>query len=166
MIHKNANAVLSSIVISFSFVAALLTTSLAQAEHNSEHSIIERIKPVGEVCVAGEDCDSPAVAAASPEAAGDAAGDAPEEATTVAAAGRSGEEVYNQSCAMCHAAGVAGAPVVGDQEAWAPRIDKGMEQLMESAFNGLNAMPPRGTCGNCSDEELRASVEFMVEQSQ
>lgn len=159
MIRKNATPVFKSFVISLSFVMTFFAASLVRAEHNSEHSIIDRIKPVGVVCTAGENCDE---AAPEPESAAAA----PAEAAQVASAARSGEDVYNQSCVVCHGAGVAGAPIVGNTEAWAPRIGKGMDALMASATNGLNAMPPRGTCMNCSDDELHAAVQFMVESSQ
>ena len=68
---------------------------------------------------------------------------------------------YNTSCAVCHVAGVAGAPVTGDAEAWAPRLDKGMNTLVASVKNGLNAMPPGGMCHTCSDDDLRALIEHM-----
>ena len=76
----------------------------------------------------------------------------------------SGEEIYTNTCANCHAAGIAGAPKLGDKEAWAPRIAKGNDALFESVKNGLNVMPPKGTCMSCSDEELRSAVEYMVSQ--
>ena len=68
---------------------------------------------------------------------------------------------YNKSCAVCHAQGVAGAPKIGDAEAWAPRLDKGMEALLASVKNGLNAMPPRGMCFDCSDEEYMELITYM-----
>jgi len=76
----------------------------------------------------------------------------------------SGEEIYTNTCANCHAAGIAGAPKLGDKEAWAPRIAKGNDALFESVKNGLNVMPPKGTCMSCSDEELRSAMEYMVSQ--
>ncbi|MEE4383852.1 MAG: c-type cytochrome [Pseudomonadales bacterium] len=87
-----------------------------------------------------------------------------EVALTPAAAegGLSGEETYNTYCVACHAAGVAGAPKYGDAEAWEPRLAKGIETLYESTYNGLNIMPPRGTCSQCSDEDLRNAVDYMV----
>jgi cytochrome c5 len=66
----------------------------------------------------------------------------------------------------CHATGAAGAPKVGDAAAWAPRIAQGMDTLVQHSINGLRAMPPRGTCANCSDEDLKAAVTYMVERSQ
>jgi cytochrome c5 len=66
---------------------------------------------------------------------------------------------------MCHATGAAGAPRFGNGGEWAPRIAKGMDALMVSALNGLNAMPPRGLCATCSDAELQAAVQYMVDNS-
>lgn len=71
-------------------------------------------------------------------------------------------EKYNKSCAVCHAQGVAGAPKAGDAEAWAPRMEKGMDALMASVKNGLNAMPPKGMCFDCSDEEYMELIKYMA----
>ncbi len=68
---------------------------------------------------------------------------------------------YNKSCSVCHATGAAGAPMTHDEAAWAPHIAKGMDQLMHSVHNGLNAMPPKGMCFDCSDDEYKALIEFM-----
>lgn len=105
-----------------------------------------RLAPFGQVCRAGEDCG---------------------QATAATASGPlSGEQVYNQFCFACHAAGVAGAPLFGDAAAWAPRIAQGLDVLWEHTLNGINAMPAKGTCMSCSDDELRASMEYMVEAAQ
>lgn len=77
-----------------------------------------------------------------------------------------GQEIYQKTCNVCHAAGVAGAPKLGDKEAWAPRAAKGIDALLASATKGLNAMPPRGTCATCSDDDLKAAIEYMVSNSQ
>ena len=79
----------------------------------------------------------------------------------------SGEAVYKKTCMACHASGAAGAPKLGDKQAWKPRIEKGMDALMQSALNGVpgTSMMKRGTCLSCSDKDLRAAVEYMVEQS-
>lgn len=69
---------------------------------------------------------------------------------------------YNQSCAVCHASGAANAPKTGDAAAWEPRMAKGVDALVESVKNGLNAMPPKGMCNNCSDDEYKALIEFMA----
>jgi len=80
------------------------------------------------------------------------------------AAAADGQKIYQASCQACHASGVANAPKLGDKEAWAPRIAKGDDALFASVRNGLNAMPPKGTCMSCSDDELRAAVEYLVAQ--
>ncbi len=82
-----------------------------------------------------------------------------------AMADRSGEELYNSKCHVCHAAGVAGAPKFGDAAAWAPRIEKGMDSLLATATTGLKAMPPKGTCMDCSDDELKAAIQYMIDNA-
>ncbi|MEQ9465403.1 MAG: c-type cytochrome [Haliea sp.] len=68
---------------------------------------------------------------------------------------------YNKSCAVCHNAGVAGAPKTGDAAAWAPKLEKGMDALVTSVKNGLNAMPPKGMCFDCSDADYVALINYM-----
>ena len=75
-----------------------------------------------------------------------------------------GQKIYQRACQACHAAGIAGAPKMGDKDAWAPRLAKGNNALLLSVKNGLNAMPPKGACMSCTDEELQAAVVYMVEQ--
>jgi cytochrome c5 len=76
-----------------------------------------------------------------------------------------GQAVYQKSCQSCHASGVAGAPKLGDKEAWAPRIATGMDAMFAIAISGKNAMPPKGACMDCSDDDLKAAIEYMVSQS-
>ena len=106
-----------------------------------------RIQPFSAVCVQGEACGG---------------GDAVAEGVA-----RSGEDVYNGACMACHAAGIAGAPAVGDQVAWAGRISKGMDALYDSGINGVagTGMIARGGCADCSDDDIRAAVDFMVDSS-
>lgn len=78
-----------------------------------------------------------------------------------------GEEIYNNFCSSCHNPGLSGAPKLGDVEAWAPRIAKGKALLLEATIAGIApAMPPRGMCFSCSDEDLAAAIDYMVESSQ
>lgn len=78
----------------------------------------------------------------------------------------SGEQIYNKTCVTCHGAGVAGAPILGDKAAWAPRISSlGVDGLVKTAISGIKAMPPKGGCMNCSDDDIKAAVEFMVKKS-
>jgi cytochrome c5 len=84
--------------------------------------------------------------------------------TEPAAAAFDAAAAYQMSCFACHATGAAGAPLVGDQDAWSERIDKGMDVVMANVVNGINAMPPRGLCVDCSDDDLQALVDYMLEQ--
>ena len=68
---------------------------------------------------------------------------------------------YSKTCAVCHTAGVANAPKTGDVEAWAARMDKGMDALVVSVDKGLNAMPPKGMCFDCSADDFKALIEYM-----
>jgi len=80
------------------------------------------------------------------------------------AASADGEKIYQKFCQACHATGAAGAPKLGDKDAWAPRIAKGNDVMLSSVKNGLKAMPPKGTCMSCSEDELRVAMEYMVGQ--
>ena len=73
---------------------------------------------------------------------------------------------YNKSCAVCHASGAANAPKTGDAAAWEPRLAKGMDVMVQSVANGLNAMPPKGMCFDCSDEDYKALIEFMAKPAE
>lgn len=74
---------------------------------------------------------------------------------------------YQTTCYACHSAGQAHAPIVGETIEWEIRLEKGMETLVQNTIEGLNGvMPARGLCTVCSDEELKAIVEYMIEQSQ
>jgi len=81
---------------------------------------------------------------------------------------RSGEDIVNALCKNCHMAPVAASvksPELGNKEQWAPRIAKGMDAMYDVAINGSKvnpAMPPRGTCTDCSDADLKAAVDHMV----
>ena len=133
---------LTLLLVSFSTFSA--------QEPMTPKAIESRIKQVGEVTIAGEEGAAPAQqATAEPKALGPDAG----------------KKRYNASCSVCHAAGVAGAPKFGDKDAWAPRIAQGMETLIKNAIHGIRAMPPRGTCMNCSDEEIEVTVKYMVDHA-
>lgn len=77
---------------------------------------------------------------------------------------RTGEEIVNGSCAVCHLAGVAGAPKIGDKAAWAPRLGQGLDGLVKSASAGKNAMPPKGGA-DLSAAELTRAIVFMTNKS-
>ncbi|WP_226912438.1 c-type cytochrome, partial [Halomonas sp. 3D7M] len=91
---------------------------------------------------------------------------ASEEEAASGGSGLDGEALYTSAgCVACHAAGVAGAPKIGDAEAWGPRIEQGTDALYQSVFNGKGVMPPRGG-SSASDEEIMAVVDYMVSEVQ
>lgn len=113
---------------------------------------------------------TPAAATAAPMAAAPVAAAAPAAApaavaaaapVTVAAAAGNGEAVYKQACVVCHAAGVAGAPKLGDKAAWAPRLAQGLAALHNAALKGKGAMPPKGG-SPAPDADIKAAVDYMV----
>ena len=78
-----------------------------------------------------------------------------------------GEQLFNQVCAACHATGAAGAPKVGDNAAWSARLGQGLEGLFASVSKGKGAMPPRaGTLpDDVSDYELHRAIVYMTNRS-
>jgi len=112
---------------------------------------------------AGVPAGSPtAVATAAAAPAAPAAGAAP----AAAGAKPDGKKVYEQTCAVCHGAGIAGAPKFGDKAAWAPRIAQGMNVLYQHALQGYQGkagvMPPKGGNTALADADVRASVDHMA----
>jgi cytochrome c5 len=87
----------------------------------------------------------------------------PAVAAAPAATGNPGQKIYNTVCATCHASGVAGAPKKGDKAVWKARLAAGWDTVMARAINGYKAMPPKGTCNTCTEAELKAAIEFMVQ---
>lgn len=76
-----------------------------------------------------------------------------------------GKDVYLDKCAVCHDSGAAGAPKIGDAGAWAERMKSGLDTVVTRAIKGYNSMPPKGTCMTCSDAEIKAAVEYILDQS-
>lgn len=70
-------------------------------------------------------------------------------------------EAKFQKCGICHATGVLNAPKIGDKAAWAPRLKQGKAVLLEHAKNGFNQMPPKGTCADCTDEDLAKLIDKL-----
>jgi len=111
-------------------------------------AVAERIAPHGQLAMEGDAMTAPPAAAAGGVA-------------------RSGEEIYNSNCVACHSSGAMGAPKLGDAGAWAARIDtKGLETIYANAINGIGMMPAKGTCMSCSDDDIKATTDYMVENSQ
>ena len=126
----------------------------------ADKAVTERIKPVGST---PEIEKGPSPLAPAPAPAPVAATAAP--AAKGAAPAANGKAVYDASCQACHAAGVAGAPKLGDKAAWAPRLGAGIATMLTSAIKGKNAMPPKGGNLSLSDADVKAAVDYMVAQA-
>ncbi len=124
---------------------ALTASLLSATAFAAEGDIAARIVPVGDVYLDGEIATAN-TAGSSSEPAGP----------------RSGEKVYNTYCVACHGTGAAGAPIKGKAEDWTARIAQGEATLIKHAIEGFNAMPAKGTCGDCSDAEMTATVQFLI----
>jgi cytochrome c5 len=122
-------------------VAAITFAGSAVAADMSDEAIAERIQPVGSVYLEGDAPAGPAVAAGP----------------------RSGDTVYGTFCVACHGAGIMGAPKKGDAADWEARLAKGNDVLADHAINGFNAMPAKGSCMDCSDDEIIAAIDHMIE---
>lgn len=132
-------------VLVITFVVALSTA--VAANHLEGHSIEKRIQPAGSVYVEGDD-----VPTAKP-------------LVVEKVGSQSAEEIYKASCSACHATDAIGAPMFGNASSWKDRIAKGEDVLIKNAINGFNAMPPKGTCGACSEEDIANTVKYMVKNS-
>ena len=150
----------------------------------SAQNVADNIRPIGSICLAGQACvgavsgarvevsadasvtesDEPAVESVAEDTVEQAADAIPIEVAEVAsdfdAAG-----AYQMSCNACHGTGAAGAPMLGDAGAWEARLEKGMDALMSNVINGVGAMPARGICMTCSDDDLQAIVNYMLAQN-
>jgi len=121
-------------------------------------SVAERIRPLSQVYLPGEEQEAPlptVETVAEPEPV---------------AAALSGPQVYNSACLACHAAGVGGAPVLGDAAVWEPRIAQGVDVLKQHAIEGFTGssgyMPAKGGRMDLSDAEIADAVDYMVGESQ
>jgi cytochrome c5 len=134
----------------FGFLVVLslaLNAVAAESESAATSADIKaRIAPVGTSCMQGDEC------AAAP-------------APAAAAEPKSGKFVFEGYCTACHSAGMMGAPKFGSADEWSPRAAKGVDTLYGHALNGFNAMPAKGMCAGCSDDEIRSAVDYMLENS-
>jgi len=76
-----------------------------------------------------------------------------------------GQQIYRQSCAVCHDKGIAGAPKTGDSAAWSTRLAQGMDALYATSLRGKGAMPAKGGNPSLADADVKAAVDFMAAQS-
>ncbi len=167
---QSETAMTRLLVLALMNISFLLLGSNAAAQQ----SIEDNVRPVGQVCLAGQSCvgstgnsagNSTATRAvvAPVAAAVETVVEAIAEAVPEVAA-FDVESTYQMSCFACHGTGAAGAPVLGDADAWTERMAKGMDAVMVNVISGVNAMPPKGLCMTCSDENLQSLVEYMAGQ--
>lgn len=138
------------------YVLARIVAANTQEKHvitdpANQAAVAERIAPVAKVAIAGQDNSALAPVQAAAAAPAEDLG---------------GEQVFNMACMACHGAGVAGAPKMGDQAAWGPRIAKGADTLHKHAIEGFQGsagfMPPKGGRADLSDKSIINAVDFMV----
>jgi len=132
-----SSKIIGALVATLTFSAFSLASSVSDKEYQQ---IAERIKPVGDVYLVGAE-----PVAEKPKGP------------------RTAESIYGTFCVACHGTGVSGAPIKGNAEQWAPRIAQGMDIMTDHAIKGFNAMPPKGSCMDCSDEEIVATINHMIE---
>lgn len=132
--------------IALLFGVLYIVEHLLYTEFHTPELIKERTAPVAKVAIATTTSAAPNASAT----------------TTVSA--DVGKKIVETKCIICHGTGVAGAPKFGDTAAWKPRLAKGMPTLFSHVKNGFNAMPPKGTCAECSDADLQAALEYMVKK--
>ncbi|SEP11632.1 c-type cytochrome [Aquisalimonas asiatica] len=148
--------VVSAVIIGILAVfASTFDESREQARLAHERDRVERnLLTVGVVREAGE---------SAPDVAVDDAEDDDDDEEEVA---MSGSEVNETACMACHDSGAMNAPVTGDEDAWASLYEeKGLEELVDNAINGIGAMPARGGDSSLSDEEVRNAVVYMLGES-
>ncbi len=122
--------------------------------------VVDNIKPLARVAVAGQ--DNSALAIAQPAATAAAA-----PATAVP---KDGQALYEAACKACHGAGLAGAPKAGDRAAWGPRLAQGKATLYEHALKGYTGktgvMPAKGARTDLSDDLIKQGVDYLTSLAQ
>lgn len=129
-----------------------------QGSADFQEQVEDRIRPVGQVTMPGDETSMAATRAA------------PVTQAEPVVTALTGPQVYNQACLACHGSGIGGAPAFGDAAAWASRIEQGAELMLEHAIKGYQGsagyMPPKGGRVDLSDQEISDAVDYMVAESQ
>jgi cytochrome c5 len=143
-------------------VAANTQNRAVYADPAYVNSVLQRVAPVGQEAVAGQ--DNSALALQAP------AGAAPAAAGPAPTLPKDGKAVFEAVCSVCHGTGLAGAPKAGDKSAWGPRIAEGKATLYQHALNGFNGksgvMPPKGGRTDLPDDLIKQGVDYMVTLAQ
>mgnify|MGYP003323945277 CR=1 FL=1 len=163
-----------SIIVAVAKLAALILISTQV----TAQSVVENIKPVGQVCLTDQPCvgtliddaSSPIISTSAVTVTKEEISSFEEPTNTVAQTEHQtpktfdAASTYQMSCFACHGTGAAGAPLLGEVEVWEEILAKGIEVVMANVINGLNAMPARGLCASCSDDDLKSLVDYMISQ--
>jgi len=76
---------------------------------------------------------------------------------------RTGEQIYKTSCAGCHDSGLDGAPRFSVAEDWRGHKKSGEAHMLKHVIKGVNKMPPKGGCSDCSEDELKAAIQYILQ---
>ena len=169
----------TGVILGNTYVKGLLTLllssflSCAWANSAKETAAIQqRIAPIGKVNVVDDTADVKA-AANSKATPTQTTTETPKTATSQRAAtpaGKAelkvGQKIYQTYCFACHASGLAGAPKLGDKAAWTERLQQGMQAMLNNVKKGMGAMPPKGTCATCTDQQLLDAINYMLAESE
>jgi len=137
-------------------IVGLSVAGAALAQSARDQLIAERLAPAGSVCLAGEACVTGS------SAAGSTASTAAPAMAQAASAEFSASATYEQYCAMCHNTGMANAPRRDDAAHWTARVaEVGLATITNNAITGINAMPARGMCATCTDEQIGELVQYL-----
>ncbi len=134
------------------FLALLpvMSCSLFALEDMDRQQIQQRIQPVGKVRV--QDDGSETISAEKQEITAEKVEKK-----------EPGMATYEQYCIVCHRDGLAGAPKFRDSNDWKSRLSgRTIDDLVASSIKGLNAMPAKGTCAECTDDDLKAVIQYMI----
>ena len=159
-------------LVLFGIAAAIETGEGDPAEGNkyAQQALAERIQSRGEVAVReGSGGVRALPAAMTPATVPATPGADPTSAAADTDASADGEATYQSACFACHGTGAAGAPRVGDTEAWKSRIAQGRDVLIQHALHGYAGetgyMPAKGGQAQLSDEAVIAALDYMLEQT-
>ncbi|MCE0722333.1 MULTISPECIES: c-type cytochrome [Legionella] len=134
--------------LQFLMLLSCFSFALYASNELQQREIQLRIQPVGKVTVQGQtQIDN-------------------KEMSSTGTKTEPGEETYQQYCIVCHRDGLAGAPKFRNEQDWQPRLSgRELNDLLASSIKGLNAMPSKGTCIKCSDDDLKAAISYMLPKS-
>lgn len=130
-----------------SFVTGAKNIEPAGSQARAAETIADRMRPIGQVWLAGEKPPAGAV---------------PVAAVATAKVEKTGEEVYKAVCAGCHTSGALNAPKLGDNAAWAKLIPEGHAGLTKQAIAGIRQMPARGGNPDLTDTEMSRAVAYLA----